>query len=251
MSVTDPQGFRAAGVCAGLAGDERPDVALVINDGPDHHAAAMFTGSPDQAGPVMWSRQVLADARVDAVVLSAGGSNADTGPEGFLDTHRTAEAAAAELDISAGDVVVASIGAVGERPPLEPLLAGITTAASGLSAGGTDAAAAISTGNRPLESVALSAGWSVGGMAGATLVVLTTDAQADPAALDSALRAGTAATFGGADSDWFQSTNDTVLLLSSGASGVRPSQEQLTEAVRTCCADLARQLTTAISEPHS
>jgi glutamate N-acetyltransferase / amino-acid N-acetyltransferase len=254
VSVTAPAGFRAAGVTAGLKPSGRPDVALVVNDGPDHQAAAVFTGNRVEAAPVTWSRQVLVDGRVDAVVLNSGGANACTGPQGFMDTHATAEHVAQALGVSAGDVAVCSTGLIGELLPMDRLTAGVTAAAESLSAdGGTDAAEAIRTTDTVSKQVLVErSGWSVGGMAkgagmlapalATMLVVVTTDAVADAASLDAALRSATSSTFDRIDSDGCMSTNDTVLLMASGASGVTPSADELTEAVTAACASLARQL---------
>ena len=254
MSVTTPRGFRAAGVTAGLKASGRPDLALVVNDGPDHHAAAVFTSNRVEAAPVTWSRQVVADGRVDAVVLNSGGANACTGHQGFQDTHRTAEAVGEALGVGAGDVVVCSTGLIGELLPMDLVLAGVTRASGALSdAGGPDAATAIMTTDTVAkEAAAARDGWSVGGMAkgagmlapalATMLVVVTTDAVADPGELDTALRQATAVTFDRVDSDGCQSTNDTVVLLASGASGVRPEPADLTAAVTEVCAELARAL---------
>ena len=254
MSITAPAGFRASGVTAGLKPSGRPDVALVVNDGPDHHAAAVFTGNRVEAAPVTWSRQVLADGRVDAVVLNSGGANACTGAQGFADTHATAEHVADVLAISAGDVAVCSTGLIGELLPMDRLTSGVTAAAAALSAdGGRDAAGAIMTTDTVSKQVLLTRdGWTVAGMAkgagmlapalATMLVVLTTDAVADPATLDGALRSATVTTFDRIDSDGCMSTNDTVLLLASGASGVTPGPDELADAVTRACADLARQL---------
>ena len=254
MSITAPAGFRASGVTAGLKPSGRPDVALVVNDGPDHHAAAVFTGNRFEAAPVTWSRQVLADGRVDAVVLNSGGANACTGAQGFADTHATAEHVADVLAVSAGDVAVCSTGLIGELLPMDRLTSGVTAAAAALSAdGGADAAGAIMTTDTVSKQVLVTRdGWTVAGMAkgagmlapalATMLVVLTTDAVADPATLDAALRSATATTFDRIDSDGCMSTNDTVLLLASGASGVTPGHDELADAVTQACADLARQL---------
>jgi glutamate N-acetyltransferase/amino-acid N-acetyltransferase len=262
MSVTTPRGFRAAGVVAGLKASGRPDVALVVNDGPDHHAAAVFTSNRVEAAPVTWSRQVVRDGRADAVVLNSGGANACTGAPGFQDTHRTAEHVGALLGVAAGDVLVCSTGLIGERLPMDRLLAGVDAAASDLDAdGGPDAAEAIMTTDTvPKTAHALRAGWSVGGMAkgagmlapalATMLVVLTTDAVADPAGLDAALRAATRVTFDRVDSDGCMSTNDTVLLMASGASGVAAGLEELTDAVTEVCADLARRLVADAEGAH-
>lgn len=253
-AVALPRGFRAAGVTAGLKASGRPDLALIVNDGPDHHAAAVFTSNRVEAAPVTWSRQVVSDGRVDAVVLNSGGANACTGSPGFLDTHRTAEHVAEVLGMSAGDVAVCSTGLIGERLPMDVLLPGVDAAAAALSADGhNDAAVAImTTDSVSKQATAIRDGWAVSGMAkgagmlapalATMLVVVTTDAAAAPEALDAALRHASALTFDRIDSDGCMSTNDTVLLLASGASGVTPSQAELTEAVTAVCADLARQL---------
>ena len=259
MTVTHPRGFRAAGVTAGLKTSGRPDVALVVNDGPLRAAAAVFTSNRVQAAPVRWSRQAVADGVAVAVVLNSGGANACTGPEGFADTHATAEHAAAVLGISAGDVVVASTGLIGERLPMDLLLAGVTAAAAVLSAdGGADAAVAIMTTDTAAKTVVVERAaadgrtWSVGGMVkgagmlapglATMLCVLTTDASAEAGTLDAALRAATRTTFDRVDSDGCMSTNDTVTLLASGVSGVVVGREDLTDAVTQACAGLARQL---------
>jgi glutamate N-acetyltransferase/amino-acid N-acetyltransferase len=254
MSITHPAGFRAAGVTAGLKPSGRPDLAVVVNDGPDHHGAAVFTGNRVEAAPVTWSRQVLVDGRVDAVVLNSGGANACTGAAGFADTHRSAEHLAVALRMSPGDVVVASTGLIGELLPMDKITAGIDLAVPALSAAGGQAAATaiMTTDTVDKQALTTGAGWSVGGMAkgagmlapalATMLVVITTDAVADPVALDAALRGATSLTFDRIDSDGCMSTNDMVLLMSSGASGITPSASELGEAVTAVCADLARQL---------
>ena len=254
MSVTGPHGFRATGVAAGLKASGAADLALVVNDGPDHHGAAVFTSNRVEAAPVTWSRQVVNDGRVDAVVLNSGGANACTGPQGFADTHHTAERVAEARGASAGDVVVCSTGLIGELLPMDRVLAGVEKAASALSpTGGEEAAVAIKTTDTVhKQAEAVRGGWSVGGMAkgagmlapalATMLVVVTTDAVVEPGILDGVLRAATARTFDRVDSDGCQSTNDTVVLLASGASGVAVGEEALAEAVTEVCASLARQL---------
>jgi glutamate N-acetyltransferase/amino-acid N-acetyltransferase len=254
VSVTAAAGFRAIGVAAGLKSTGKPDVALVVNDGPSHAAAAVFTGNRVQAAPVVWSRQVLADGRVDAVVLNSGGANACTGPAGFQDTHRSAEEVATLLGCSATDVAVASTGLIGLRLPMDRLLSGVRDASEQLSAdGGGDAALAImTTDSVPKKAVVHGDGFTIGGMAkgagmlapalATMLVVVTTDADLGPVDLDKALRSATGTSFDRIDSDGCMSTNDTVLLMASGASGVRPSLDTFTETLREVCADLARQL---------
>ncbi|MGB8383880.1 MAG: bifunctional glutamate N-acetyltransferase/amino-acid acetyltransferase ArgJ [Dermatophilaceae bacterium] len=249
-----PRGFRASGVAAGLKATGGPDLALVVNDGPDHHAAGVFTTNRVQAAPVTWSRQVLADGRVDAVVINSGGANACTGSPGFLDTHRTAEAVAAALGISAGDVAVCSTGLIGERLAMDRLLPGVDVAVAALGADGHGAAAhAIMTTDTVAKQAAYTGdGWSVAGMAkgagmlapalATMLVVLTTDAVVGPERLGEALRQATSLTFDRIDSDGCMSTNDTVLTLASGASEVTPTAEQLATGLLAVCTELARAL---------
>ena len=259
MSITAPAGFRAAGVAAGLKATGARDVAVVVNDGPLATAAVVLTSNRVQAAPVLWTRQAVSDGAARAVVLNSGGANACTGPEGFADTHHTAEHAAAALvragdDVGAGDVLVCSTGLIGERLPMDLLLRGVDAAVATLSAdGGDDAAHAImTTDSVAKQTVVARDGWSVGGMAkgagmlapglATMLCVLTTDAVVDSATADAALRAATRVTFDRIDSDGCMSTNDTVTLMASGASGRKPSPDELTQALTEACADLARQL---------
>jgi glutamate N-acetyltransferase / amino-acid N-acetyltransferase len=274
MSVTAPQGFRAAGATAGLKKSGQPDVAVVLNDGPSRAAAAVFTSNRVQAAPVIWTRQVVSGGRVRAVVLNSGGANACTGPAGFQDTHATAEHLAAAIgalsaeEAGAGEIAVCSTGLIGERLPMDKLLPGVDAAVAGASrAGGLAAADAIrttdtvvkiafrrgnvSSGERPPQTLP-NGGFTIGGMAkgagmlapalATMLCVLTTDADLGPAELEAALRSATAQTFDRLDTDGCMSTNDTVLLLASGASGVRPEAGEFTRTLTEVCADLARQL---------
>jgi glutamate N-acetyltransferase/amino-acid N-acetyltransferase len=254
MSVTAAKGFRAAGIAAGIKANGNPDLALVVNSGPRRAAAGVFTSNRVKAAPVLWSEQVLKGGAVTAVVLNSGGANACTGPQGFQDTHATAERAAEVLGHSAGEIAVASTGLIGVLLPMDKLLPGIGQAAAELSEhGGEKAAIAIKTTDTVHKTaVAQGPGWTVGGMAkgagmlapglATMLVVLTTDADVDTPTLDKALRDATRVTFDRADSDGCMSTNDTVLLLASGASGTTPGYDEFADAVRTVCADLARQL---------
>jgi glutamate N-acetyltransferase / amino-acid N-acetyltransferase len=254
VSVTAAAGFRAAGVTAGLKESGSPDLAVVVNDGPSYAAAGVFTRNRVQAAPVLWSRQVVADGRVDAVVLNSGGANACTGPAGFADAHATAERAASLLGCASADVALCSTGLIGVRLPTDRLLDGLEKAAGALAAAGADdaAGAILTTDTVPKTTVAAREGFTVGGMAkgagmlapglATMLAVLTTDAAVDAATLDRVLRAATARTFDRVDSDGCMSTNDTVLLLASGASGTTPDEEALADAVQTCAADLARAL---------
>lgn len=255
MSVTAAQGFSAAGIAAGIKENGNPDLALVVNNGPRRAAAGVFTSNRVKAAPVLWSEQVVKGGEITAVVLNSGGANACTGPQGFQDTHATAEKVAEVLEgHSAGEIAVASTGLIGILLPMDKLLPGIEKAAAALSEhGGEKAAIAIKTTDTVHKTaVAGGEGWTVGGMAkgagmlapglATMLVVLTTDADVDAAGLDAALRDATRTTFDRVDSDGCMSTNDTVLLLASGASGIAPEQKEFAEAVRTVCDDLARQL---------
>ncbi len=266
MSVTAPLGFRAAGVAAGLKTSGERDVAVVINDGPSRAAAAVFTSNRVKAAPVLWTQQVAAGGRVRAVALNSGGANACTGPLGFQDTHATAERLAQSLTTgalaaaggtegeSAGEIAVCSTGLIGERLPMDLLLDGLDAALSDASrSGGTTAADAIRT-TDTVSKIAFqrARGYTVGGMAkgagmlapglATMLCVLTTDADLSPADLDQALREATRLTFDRLDTDGCMSTNDTVLLLASGAAGTSPGAGEFAAVLTEVCADLARQL---------
>ncbi|MFF0817604.1 bifunctional glutamate N-acetyltransferase/amino-acid acetyltransferase ArgJ [Rhodococcus sp. NPDC003318] len=262
QGVTAPAGFRGAGIAAGIKASGKPDLALVFNEGPDTAAAGVFTSNKVKAAPVLWSQQVLTAGALRAVVLNSGGANACTGAGGFQDTHATAEHVAATLsdwgtETGAGEVAVCSTGLIGDRLPMDKVLAGVTEIvhelAGGIS-GGTDAAHAIMTTDTVPKQAALHHAdkWNVGGMAkgagmlapalATMLSVVTTDAVATPAQLDEALRSATRLSFDRLDVDGATSTNDTVLLLASGASGVAPSQDELNAAVLAICDDLADQM---------
>lgn len=262
QGVTAPLGFRAAGISAGLRGSGKPDLALVLNEGPEYGAAGVFTGNKVKAAPVLWSQQVLKAAALRAVVLNSGGANACTGTAGFQDTHRVAEELATALsnwgtETGAAEVAVCSTGLIGDRLPMDKLLPGVTEIVhemGGGMSGGTDAAYAIMTTDTVPKEASLhhESGWNVGGMAkgagmlapslATMLVVLTTDAAVTPAQLDEALRKATRRTFDRLDVDGCCSTNDTVLLLANGASEVVPNQDELDAAVHAVCEDLAGQL---------
>ena len=262
QGVTAPAGFRAAGISAGIKASGNLDLALVFNEGPDHAAAAVFTRNQVKAAPVLWTQQAITTGRLRAVILNSGGANACTGPGGFQDTHATAEGVAEALsqwgtETGAVEVAVCSTGLIGDRLPMDKVLAGVTEIvhemAGGLS-GGEEAARAIMTTDTLPKQVALhhQDNWTVGAMAkgagmlapslATMLVVITTDAVADSAALDQALRRAAATTFDRLDVDGSCSTNDTVLLLSSGASEIAPSQADLDAAVLRVCDDLCAQL---------
>ncbi|HEY3733158.1 MAG TPA: bifunctional glutamate N-acetyltransferase/amino-acid acetyltransferase ArgJ [Streptosporangiaceae bacterium] len=263
MSVTAPLGFRAAGVTAGLKESGARDVAVVINDGPSRAAAGVFTANRVQAAPVQWTRQVIRGGRVRAAVLNSGGANACTGPDGFADTHRCAERLAAGLGDSAAEVAVCSTGLIGVRLPMDKLLPAVDAAVAEASrGGGLTAADAIRTTDTVVK-IAFRRGagpagpagggsYTIGGMAkGAAMLapglatmlcVLTTDADLPAGDLDTALRAAADATFSRLDTDGCMSTNDTVLLLASGAAGVRPGPGEFAGQLTAVCADLARQM---------
>ncbi len=259
MSVTAAQGFRAIGLAAGIKASGKPDIALIVNDGPSDAAAAVFTSNRFPAAPILWSRQALADGTARAVIVNSGGANACTGPQGFADSHemaeRTAEALQGSgLDIGAGEVVVCSTGLIGELLPMEAIRAGIDVCATSLDASGGQAAATaiMTTDTVPKLATREGDGYVIGGMAkgagmlapglATMLVFLTTDADVDAADLDAALRRATSKTFDRIDSDGCMSTNDTVLVMANGASHVTPDQAGFTAVLTDVCADLARQL---------
>jgi len=261
VSVTAPAGFAAAGVTAGLKKSGGLDLAIVANLGPLANAATVFTSNRCKANPIIWSQQVMSDGRVSAIVLNSGGANCYTGSIGFQTTHATAEAVAEQLDVSSGDVLVCSTGLIGEQLDLGKLTAGVFDAAVALKGGeassaaaGLDAAQAImTTDTRPKQATQVSsAGWTIGGMAkgagmlapglATMLVVITTDAVLSSAQLDAALREATRVTFDRLDSDGCMSTNDTVSLLASGASGVNADPEEFAAALTALCGDLTLQL---------
>lgn len=257
MSVTAAQGFRAAGIAAGIKKSGRADLALVVNDGPRAEAAGVFTRNKVKAAPVLWSQQVLTTGSLRAVVLNSGGANACTGAEGFQVAHATAEQVAEVVGCGAIDVAVCSTGLIGEQLPRETVLAGVRSAAaelaSGPEAGSAVAAAIMTTDTVPKESAVTDpAGWTVGGTTkGAGMIspsmatmlsVLTTDAVLDRATLDAALREAVRYSFDRLDVDGSMSTNDTVLVLASGASGVEADPAVFTAALTCVCRDLAEQM---------
>ena len=254
MSVTSPRGFTASGVAAGLKTSGGKDLALVVNQGPTFDSASVFTANRCKANPILWSQEVVKDGIVRAVVLNSGGANCYTGPDGFQTTHAVAEKVAAGLGIGAIDVVVCSTGLIGLANDRDDLLAGVEAATAALSAdGGVQASEAIMTTDSVSKNVVVDgAGWSVGGMAkgagmlapalATMLVVITTDAVVPAADLDAALRAATRVSFDRLDSDGCMSTNDTVTVLASGASGITPTPEDFTAALTQACTDLAMQL---------
>ncbi|HQZ84191.1 MAG TPA: bifunctional glutamate N-acetyltransferase/amino-acid acetyltransferase ArgJ [Actinomycetota bacterium] len=254
MSVTAAVGFRAAGVAAGLKASGQPDVALVVNDGPEYVAAGVFTGNRVVAAPVLWSREVVKTGALRAVVLNSGGANACTGPSGFADTHHTAEHAAQVLGLAPIDVAVCSTGLIGIRLDLPALLEGVDAAAAALTTdGGADAAVAImTTDSHAKEAVVRGDGVTVGGMVkgagmiapgmATMLAVLSTDAVVSATAAARVLSSAVARTFNRIDSDGCMSTNDTVILMASGASGITLAEEELGAMVQRVCQQLARDI---------
>jgi glutamate N-acetyltransferase/amino-acid N-acetyltransferase len=254
VSITSPRGFRASGVTAGLKPSGTKDVALVVNDGPAFASASVFTSNRCKANPVLWSEQVVKDGVVRAVVLNSGGANCYTGSEGFATTHAVAERVATGLGVGAIDVVVCSTGLIGLTNDRDVLVHGVDLALADLATdGGEDAAAAIMTTDTVRKQVHVDGGgWGVGGMAkgagmlapqlATMLVVLTTDALVDADTCNRALRAATRTSFDRLDSDGCMSTNDTVTLMASGASGVTPTEADFTDALGRACTDLAMQL---------
>jgi glutamate N-acetyltransferase / amino-acid N-acetyltransferase len=257
VSVSGPQGFRAAGVAAGIKSNGRPDLALVVNDGPRFAAAGVFTRNKVKAAPVLWSQQVLADGQLRAVVLNSGGANACTGPEGFQTAHATAERAAELLEVGPIDVAICSTGLIGAQLPRGAVLDGVAAAVAALAAdagAGLAAATAVMTTDTVAKEAAHvdPVGWRIGGFTkgagmiapsmATMLTVLTTDAVLDASELHAALRAAVRVSFDRLDIDGSMSTNDTVLLLASGASGTEPEPAAFTAALTGVCRDLAEQM---------
>ncbi len=248
-----PQGFRGSGVAVGIKSSGAPDLALIVNDGPYKYGTAVFTSNKVVAAPVTWSRQVVADNEISAVILNSGGANACTGPEGFADTHRTAEVLAGKLSINAGDVVVCSTGLIGVRLPMEKLLPGIDIAVSSLSREGAEkiAEAIMTTDSRAKYFEKEYLGVRIFGMAkgagmlapslATMLSVIVTDAIVDHSA-EKIFREVAAETFDRIDSDGCMSTNDTVTFMSSGASGVSLSHQDLKTLLLECATYLSQQL---------
>ena len=255
MTVTVAKGFVAGAVHAGLKKSGNLDLALVVNQGPLNSAAVVFTTNRCQANPIIWSKEVIKDGQVSAIILNSGGANCYTGAQGFQTTHATAEKVATELSISAGDVLVCSTGLIGDQLDREKLLAGTSAAVAGLNAsnGALAAEAIMTTDSKPKTTKFTHPdGWSIGGMAkgagmlapglATMLVVITTDAALDSKALDAALRSATRVTFDRLDSDGCMSTNDQVTLMASGASEIIPMQADFTTALTEVCLSLATQL---------
>jgi len=250
---TLPKGFVGAGIRAGIKASGNPDLALIVNQGPLNFGTAVFTSNQVVAAPVMWSRQVVADHEVSAVLLNSGGANACTGPDGFLDTHKSAEKVAEILGVSSGDVVVCSTGLIGERLPMEKILHGIENAAASLSGdSGLDCATAImTTDSHPKLYEAEIFGVRIFGMAkGAGMLAPSLATMLCVIALDAIVSKNAQSifedvvsrTFNRIDSDGCTSTNDTVLLMVSGASGITLDDDSLRKLLFDCTDFLAQSL---------
>ena len=254
MSVSFPDGFRAAGVASGLKASGNKDVALVVNDGPKHAAAAVFTSNRCKANPILWSQEVIKSGLARAIILNSGGANCYTGPQGFQNTHATAEKVGELLGTGAAEILVCSTGLIGEQLDRDKLLSGAQEAFSTLDAdGGASAAEAIMTTDTvPKLATRQGSGYRLGGMAkgagmlapalATMLVVITTDADLEPQELDTALREATRLSFDRLDSDGAMSTNDQVTLMASGASGVKPEPAEFQELLTELCQELALKL---------
>jgi glutamate N-acetyltransferase/amino-acid N-acetyltransferase len=255
MTVTLAKGFVASAVHAGLKKSGNLDLALVVNQGPLNSAAVVFTTNRCQANPIIWSKEVIKDGQVSAIILNSGGANCYTGAQGFQTTHATAEKVAEELGVSAGDVLVCSTGLIGDQLDREKLLSGTAAAAANLNTtnGAIAAQAIMTTDSKPKTAeFTHTHGWSIGGMAKGSgmlapglatmLVVITTDVSLDSKSLDQALRAATRVTFDRLDSDGCMSTNDQVTLMASGATSITPTLDDFTVALTQVCISLATQL---------
>jgi glutamate N-acetyltransferase/amino-acid N-acetyltransferase len=254
LSVSFPAGFRAAGVASGLKASGNKDLALVVNDGPKHAAAAVFTSNRCKANPILWSQEVIKSGLARAIILNSGGANCYTGPQGFQTTHATAEKVGELLGTGAAEILVCSTGLIGEQLDRDKLLSGAQEAFSTLAAdGGARAAEAIMTTDTvPKLATRQGSGYRLGGMAkgagmlapalATMLVVITTDADLEPQELDTALREATRLSFDRLDSDGAMSTNDQVTLMASGASGVKPEPAEFQELLTAICQELALKL---------
>jgi glutamate N-acetyltransferase/amino-acid N-acetyltransferase len=248
-----PKGFTSASIAAGLKSSGALDLTLIHNLGPNFDSAAVFTSNKVVAAPVIWSRQVAKGGVVRAVVLNSGGANACTGPQGFADTHKTAEHVGSLLGISAGEVIVCSTGLIGELLPMDKILNGLDSISAVMTSDGleTSARAIMTTDSVPKIATVSSGGFDFAGIAkgagmlapalATMLSVVMTDAVVSKNAQEVFARA-TDRTFNRIDSDGCTSTNDTVLFMSSGASGVEVTDSQLEELLMQVCGSLAAQL---------
>lgn len=252
-TVTTPEGFSAAATTAGIKPSGKPDMALVVNQGPEFNAAAVFTRNRVTASPVKLSREAVADGQLRAVLLNSGNANACNGAQGDADAREEQSRLAGLIGVDAGDVAVCSTGLIGEPLPMDLVRAGIDQLSGGMGDNGAAAAEAILTTDTVRKEAFCQCGdWSLGAMGkgvgmlapslATMLVVITTDASISSDALETALKKAAAVTFDTLDVDGSTSTNDTVISMASGASGVTPDQAEVDEAVRTVCEDLAAQM---------
>jgi glutamate N-acetyltransferase/amino-acid N-acetyltransferase len=257
-----PQGFRSGSVAAGLKSSGALDLTVIKNDGPVYTCAGVFTSNKVVAAPVTWSKQIVSGGLISAVILNSGGANACTGAEGFADTHRTAEYVAEKLNLSSSEVAVCSTGLIGERLPMEKILNGIDSISLNLTETGlensahaimtTDSVPKISTVGRygvTVTGIAKGAGMLAPSLA-TMLSVVMTDAVLNPNTVQSIFSRVAERTYNRLDSDGCTSTNDTVLLLASGASQIHISDEQGEELLMEVCSDLSFQLL-ADAEGHT
>jgi len=254
LSVSFPDGFRAAGVASRLKASGKRDIALVVNDGPKHAAAAVFTSNRCKANPILWSQEVIKSGLARAIILNSGGANCYTGPQGFQTTHATAERVGELIGAGAAEILVCSTGLIGEQLDRDKLLSGVEETFSTLAAdGGASAAEAIMTTDTvPKLATRQGSGYRLGGMAkgagmlapalATMLVVITTDADLEPQELDASLREATRLSFDRLDSDGAMSTNDQVTLMASGAAGVKPEPAEFQELLTELCRELALKL---------
>lgn len=254
--ITAPAGFTAGATTAGIKPSGKPDMALVINQGPNFDAAAVFTRNRVVAAPVKLSREAVANGQLQAVIYNSGNANACNGVQGDKDVAATVASVSEHTGIPAADIAACSTGLIGELLPMDKVLAGVEVVSGDLAedeAHGHAAAEAIMTTDTVVkESLCERSGWSVGAMGkgvgmmapslATMLVCITTDAAATPQALDAALRKATKVTFDTVDIDGSTSTNDTVIVMANGASGVTPSQDELDRAIHAVCDSLARQM---------
>lgn len=254
MSLPTPAGFTASGIAAGIKASGDLDLSLIVNHGPRFNAAGVFTTNRISAAPVRWSQEALEDGEARAVVLNSGGANACTGIPGDQDAVAMADSAAISLGVATDEVLVCSTGLIGERLPMDNVIPGIQTAVDALTADGLeDAAKAIMTTDTVhktasaqgagyvVSGITKGAGMMAPGMA-TMLAVVTTDAVLDSALAHQILTEAVRTTFNRADSDGCMSTNDTVILMASGASGNEPNQTEIQDLITEVCASLARQI---------
>ncbi len=247
-----PKGFVSGAVAAGLKSSGALDLTIIQNLGPSNFASAVFTSNKVVAAPVIWSRQVLRGGAVSAVILNSGGANACTGPQGFADTHKSAELVAKKLEISASEIAVCSTGLIGECLPMEKIESGIASISLDRNGFESSAKAIMTTDSVPKMASASINGVQVSGIAkgagmlapalATMLSVVMTDAVVDPIGAEAAFKRAVELSFNRIDSDGCTSTNDTVLFMASGASGVKLADQDLQSLLNEVCGSLASQL---------